>query len=260
MNNFYKKVIRFFSSFLFDPISLLYKWRAIPIFILNTIKYNKNYKNADLTNFYFDISNMYFTTQDKYLPSGIAQGHYFHQDLWAAKKIFESNISFHIDIGSRIDGFIAHILPFCKVEYVDIRNLTSKVENLYFKQASILSLPYKDKSIDSLSCLHVIEHIGLGRYGDDIDSMGHIKAAKELTRVLATGGKLYLGTPIGKEKLCFDAHRIFNPNTVIEMFAPLKLIEFNLIDDNGSKIHFNASFEDALKCKYGCGLFIFTKV
>jgi ubiquinone/menaquinone biosynthesis C-methylase UbiE len=165
----------------------------------------------------------------------------------------------HIDIGSRIDGFIAHILPFCKVKYVDIRPLNSQISNLEFVQGSLLELPFESNSIESLSCLHVIEHIGLGRYGDEVDSEGYIKAAIELTRVLKPGGVFYFSTPVGEETLYFDAHRIFSPNTVLDLFKDLKFIEFNLIDDLSHRIIKNASFEMANNCVFGCGLFIFTK-
>src|SRR5262245_51188927 len=42
--------------------------------------------------------------------AGVARGHYFYMDLWAARKIFKAAPSRHVDIGSRIDGFVAHLL------------------------------------------------------------------------------------------------------------------------------------------------------
>ncbi len=194
------------------------------------------------------------------MPAGIMQGHYFFQDIWAAEKVFQKKPQLHIDIASRIDGFVAHLLPFCKVEYVDIRKMDSTLSNLVFKEGSILQLPYPDNSVTSLSCLHVIEHIGLGRYGDPIDPEGFAKAAAELVRVLAPGGHLYFGTPIGEEKLYFDAHRVFAVETILQLFQGLVLEEFSLINDRAREIIPNASYADANNCKYGCGLFAFTKV
>ena len=193
------------------------------------------------------------------MPAGIMQGHYFFQDIWAAEKVFQKKPQLHIDIASRIDGFVAHLLPFCKVEYVDIRKMDSTLSNLVFKEGSILQLPYPDNSVTSLSCLHVIEHIGLGRYGEPIDPEGFAKAAAELVRVLAPGGYLYFGTPIGEEKLYFDAHRVFAVETILQ-FQGLVLEEFSLINDRAREIIPNASYADANNCKYGCGLFAFTKV
>jgi ubiquinone/menaquinone biosynthesis C-methylase UbiE len=164
-----------------------------------------------------------------------------------------------VDIGSRIDGFVAHLLPFCSVEYVDIRPIESPFPELVFKEGSILELPYPDNSIESLSCLHVIEHIGLGRYGDPVDPEGHIKAARELSRVLKPGGKLYLGTPVGKETVCFDAHRIFFVETILELFGELQLESFDFINDQAKHIEFSYPNKEANMARYGCGLFLFSK-
>jgi SAM-dependent methyltransferase len=120
-------------------------------------------------------------------------------------------------------------------------------------------MPFKDGSIASLSSLHVIEHVGLGRYGDPVDPAGYLKAAAELSRVLAPGGRLLLSTPIGHERTCFDAHRVFDPQTVIQAFGNLALIEFSLIDDEGRRIIADATFDHARRCEYGCGLFVFQK-
>lgn len=68
-----------------------------------------------------------------------------------------------------------------------------------------------------------------------------------------------MGTPVGQQRLCFDAHRIFGPQTVVSAFRKLKLAEFSLIDDSGECIIRNAPMEEARRCSYGCGLFIFEK-
>lgn len=153
----FRDIHRLLSTFFFDPISLLIKWRAIPDYIKNVILYNKLNKNK---NFKISFLDTYFTTYNKFLASGETSGHYFFQDLWAAIKIYNSNTKVHYDVGSRIDGFIAHILPFCKVNYIDIRNVNNKIYNFKFIKGNILALPFKDNTIDSLSCLHVIEHVG----------------------------------------------------------------------------------------------------
>lgn len=200
--------------------------------------------------------NFYYASYDRFNSAGKATGHYFWQDLWAARCLYNKGIIDHVDIGSRIDGFITHILPFCRVTYVDYRLVNQLIPNFFGIQASILALPFKSHSIHSLSCLHVIEHIGLGRYGDSIDPYGYEKAANELVRVLHKNGVLFIGTPVGKEKLCFDAHRIFDPKTIENIFSTLELKEFSLVDDRGQLIQ-NSNFETARQCDYGCGLFIF---
>ena len=234
------------------------KWRALPVYLSNISRYNRT--NTDGKKFPISYTDLYYVTYEKFMPAGIMQGHYFFQDIWAAEKVFLQKPGLHVDIASRIDGFVAHILPFCKVEYVDIRKMNSTLSNLVFREGSILQLPYPDNSVTSLSCLHVIEHIGLGRYGDAIDPEGFAKAAVELVRVLAPGGHLYFGTPIGEEKLYFDAHRVFAVETILHIFQGLVLEEFSLINDKAREIIPHASYADANHCKYGCGLFAFTKL
>lgn len=183
--------------------------------------------------------------------------HYFYQDIWAFKKIYDSKYEHHFDVGSSIE-FVGFLTAFKKVTFIDIRPLIAKLENLESKKGDILSLPYKNNSFLSLSCLHVAEHIGLGRYGDSLDPLGTKKAAKELSRVLAPNGNLYFSLPIGKPRLCFNAHRIHSTSQILNYFSELELIELSGIDDNANFI-INIDREVLDSCDYGCGLFWFTK-
>ena len=251
-----KHIHKVFSMWLFDPWVVIKKMMALPFFIKDFMAYKRLNKNRD---FNISLRDIYFSSYDRFLKASIVPVHYFYQDLWAAKFIFDNGIEEHTDVGSRIDGFIAHILPFCKVTYIDIRPLDIEVEGFYFRQGSILQMPFSDNSIISLSCLHVIEHIGLGRYGDIVDPLGYQNAAWELSRVLQPGGYLLLAAPVGRQRLCFDGHRIFGPKTIINAFDSLKLDEFSLINDEGRMIIHNASLVEAQNCEYGCGLFVFRK-
>lgn len=200
----------------------------------------------------------HYTLADRYDNAGVAKGEYFHQDLWFARKIFLDNPDEHWDIGSRIDGFIAHLLVFRPVNVIDIRNLESQVNGLCFYQGDITNMKMADNSIQSISCLHTIEHVGLGRYADSIDPLGYLKGMKELERVLAPSGKLYFSAPIGKERVEFNAHRIFDPSTIIKNFSALKLISFAAINNEGDLVE-SANWEDFRYVDYACGLFIFEK-
>lgn len=220
------------------------------------IRYRRSGKDRGLS---LSIANLRFMTHQRYAPAGVATGAYFHQDLWAARIVHQRGIRELTDVGSRIDGFVAHVLPFCRVTYVDIRRPEGNVDGMTFIRGNATALPFPDESLKTLSCLHVIEHIGLGRYGDEVDPLGHARAAVEIARVLAPGGILILGTPVGRERLCFDAHRIFDPQTVVELFPDLVLKQFSLIDDAGLRVRRDATFEDARGCRMGCGLFVFEK-
>ncbi len=230
--------------------------RAVPYFLKNLIRYIRLNKENSFRVCFKDI---FYKTYDRFNEAGTMSTHYFYQDLWAAKYLHQHKITEHVDVGSRLDGFIAHTLLFSAVCYIDVRPLKAKIDGLDFKQGSALALPFPDNSVASLSCLHVIEHVGLGRYGDEVDPGGYRTAARELMRALAVGGILLIGVPVGRERVCFDAHRIFDPQTIVNAFSGLKLLEFNLIDDKGQGIINNASFSVARQCNYGCGLFAFTK-
>lgn len=246
----------FFSMLLFDPLPLIRKWLAIPYFLRNFRLYSKANSSVSLAIKWKDI---YYRSYDRYYSAGQVAEHYFLQDIWAAKKIFSFNATNHVDVGSRVDGFVAHLLTHSKVTYIDFRPLPVIVEGLNYREGSILRLPLDNDSCETLSCLHVIEHIGLGRYGDEVNPNGHILAAQELIRVLKPGGDLLIAAPVGHERLCFDAHRIFDPKTVLDMFNKLELTEFSLIDDKGEGILSPATIEMARNCDYGCGLFHFKK-
>lgn len=183
--------------------------------------------------------------------------HYFHQDIWAFRKIKESGVDAHLDVGSRID-LIGFLTVICKVTFVDIRPLVVELPNFESVSGSILALPMADNSVRSLSCLHVAEHIGLGRYGDPLDPHGTRDACRELARVLAPGGSLYFSLPVGRPRLCFNAHRIHAVEQILEYFQELVLVEFSGIDDD-RKFATDIATTAFRNADYACGLFHFTK-
>jgi SAM-dependent methyltransferase len=205
------------------------------------------------------LADLHPVLEDFGADAGHASGHYFFQDLWAARKIFERRPQRHIDIGSRMDGFVAHLLTFMPVTVLDIRPLASEVPGLEFVQADATNLVgLADSSVDSISSLHAVEHFGLGRYGDEVDPDGWRKAMISLQRVLRPGGRLYFGVPVGHERLCFNAHRIFAPTQVLETFVDLKLVSFAGVGDSG-KFLGDIRPEQLATSEYACGLFEFTK-
>jgi Caenorhabditis protein of unknown function, DUF268 len=210
----------------------------------------------------FPITRYKTYPRERNQSSGTMRGHYFHQDLYVASRISKNNPTRHIDIGSRVDGFVAHVASFRDIEVLDIRPQTEQCHSIQFRQANLLELAEEfTQAADSVSCLHTIEHIGLGRYGDPVDPSGHRKAMRALGSMVKPGGTLYVSTPIGPQRLEFHAHRVFGVPGLIEMLeqetdAAIKL--FSYVDDRGD-FHEDVDWRSAqasshFGCRYGCGI------
>ena len=206
--------------------------------------------------------------EERDAQSGSAGGHYFHQDLLVAQRIHGANPRRHVDVGSRIDGFVAHVASFRDIEIVDIRPLASHISNVKFLQMDLMDIPGPEHSAicNSLSCLHVLEHFGLGRYGDRVDPDGYNTGFANLVQILETGGTLYFSVPIGRQRIEFNAHRIFGLAHLLDMFQRqnLKLLEFSYVEDNGGLIE-NVTITPEIMAvvndlTYGCGIFILKKL
>ena len=213
-------------------------------------------------NFRIQEENAIPIIKDKYAPAGTIDN-YFWQDLWAARLIYKSGIKKHFDIGSRIDGFIAHLLAMdIEVSLIDIRKFPGEVEHLHtiLDDATRLT-QIEDRSIESMSALCSLEHFGLGRYGDPIDPESCFNCFAEIQKKIKSGGNLYISVPIGRERLEFNAHRIFYASTLIENFSTLELKEFSCTAEG--KIEYNVEIckydQDFHPGDYRYGLFHFVK-
>lgn len=198
--------------------------------------------------------------------AGTATGHYFHQDLLVASLIHAKNPQRHIDIGSRIDGFVAHVAAFRKIEVLDVRELADTGHaNISFLKANLMDESSAQSGItDSISCLHALEHFGLGRYGDPLDPDGHLKGFRNIVRMLKPGGMLYISFPIGKgNEVHFNAHRVFDPMEIFNWIADedqLPLVRFDYVDDRGD-LHQDVDLKaDRPDVSYGCGIYAFRKI
>lgn len=252
-----RSVRRCAVAFGIDSRRMIRSAKSVPRFLRSAILYSRLHEDRD--GFAISLAKAYPCLADWCGPAGKARGGYFHQDLWAARKIYRTRPEFHLDVGSRIDGFVAHLLCFMPVTIVDVRPLDAKVEGMRFVQADATTLEgFEDGSVESLSSLHAVEHFGLGRYGDAVDPRATFLAMQSLQRVLRPGGRLYFSVPIGRQRLEFNAHRIFAPATVITAFRGLRLVSFAAVDDAGEFREDLApeSFESA---DYACGMFEFVK-
>ena len=186
--------------------------------------------------------------------------HYVYHTAWAMRVLARLRPAGHVDVASSL-YFAALASAVVPVQYYEYRPVDLHLSNLECHGADLLRLPFADGSVSSLSCMHVVEHVGLGRYGDPLDPDGDLKAMAELKRVLAPGGDLLFVVPVGRPRVQFNAHRIYSFDQVRESFRGLDLVEFSLVPDrrNGSALITHATKEQADAQRYGCGCFWFRR-
>lgn len=233
---------------------------------INTVKnyflYQKEFKIFQATHnerFVIECKDKYPCLTDKNKTTSFDK-HYIYHTAWAARKLKENMPKEHIDISSYL-YFSTIVSAFIPVKFFDYRPAPIELDNLKCKYADLIKLSFESDSVDSLSCMHVVEHIGLGRYGDPIDVDGDLKAIKELKRVVSLGGNLLFVIPVGEPKIMFNAHRIYSYKQVISYFDGFELLEFTLIPDQSNQgLVINATQEESDMQNYACGCFLFRKM
>jgi SAM-dependent methyltransferase len=257
MKEVVKKVYWILSAqFGVDPRRMFYSIRGVPRFIRDWLRFRKLYSGK------LEVRPCLY---DWYEEGGSTRNEYFWQDLHVARKINKANPRKHVDIGSRIDGFVAHVASFREVEVFDIRPITSKIEGVIFKQADLMN-PMETLAgyCDSLSCLHALEHFGLGRYGDPIDPMGSNTGLKQMAGLLQPGGVFYISVPIGVERVEFNAHRVFDPFKLVHLASGngLTLQDFDWFVEGEGLMHSQNPEQDMRTLgalRYALGIFTFRK-
>jgi hypothetical protein len=225
-----------------------------PLILKDFFSFKK--KNID-GRFPLSLKNVYPQPFEKTFSTHFDR-HYVYHTSWAARKLKEINPEFHIDISSSL-YFSGIVSAFVPVEFYDYRPAELKLSNFKSKAADLLDIPFDDNSMRSLSCMHVVEHIGLGRYGDKLDPEGDLKAIKELKRVVSKGGSLLFVVPMGEPKIMFNAHRVYSYEQIVEYFSDFTIKEFAFIPEKKGEIVYNASPNLVTKENYGCGCFWFIK-
>ena len=233
-------------------------------FITKSGWYDKDFKEFKKqlgNNSGFPLYKNYPCLNDRNESAGKLGSPYFLQDLYVARKIYNNNPLKHVDIGSRIDGFVAHVAVFREIEVFDIRPAKSSIQNIIFKQADFTNpteLPVD--YCDSISCLHALEHFGLGRYGDPVDAEGHEKGFNNISKILKQGGTFYFSVPMGAQRIEFNAHRIFGMPYLMQLVTKdYNISSFAYIDDRNI-LHENIipsteDIENSFGCNLGCAIF-----
>lgn len=232
---------------------------AIPYF-LEYRKFCKSAKEQKDDRFELSWKNAYPCLNDKTSDTPFDY-HYVYHTGWAARILAKTQPKEHVDISSSL-YFVSIASAFVKMKFYDYRPADLVMSNLESGAADIMTLPFENDSLESLSCLHVMEHIGLGRYGDPINAAADLTAISELKRVVKPGGTLIFATPIGgKAKVMYNAHRIYTYELLEKLFEGFKIADFAVISDSPKAYHFieHATKADADACNYGCGCFWFRK-
>jgi SAM-dependent methyltransferase len=258
----FKNFFRILSAMSIQPKLVWTSMKGWPYFRRDLREMRKQLRN----NPDFRIESLYPVLRERFETNGDLKRHYFHEDLVVARRVFENRPVKHVDVGSRVDGFVAHVASFREVEVFDIRPQAARVKNIRFVTADFMDVPASlHDYTDSLSSLNVIEHFGLGRYGDPIDVNGHLKGLDSMKKVLKGGGKFYFSTPIGPQRIEFNAHRVFSMEYLIKIFKPDYSIDYFSYVDDGGDLHENVPLtEDGIKsnfgCRFGFGIFEMTKL
>ena len=214
----------------------------------HTVRFSFNWQNR----FPCLLDNTPYTAYDR---------HYVLHTAWAARVLNSLKPEVHYDVSSSL-YFNAIVSAFIPVKFYDFRPAKMEIPNLEANTGNLLNLPFGSGTIPSLSCMHTIEHIGLGRYGDTLDYNGDLKAIGELKRVVRSGGDLLVVVPVAHQPVIrFNAHRIYAAEQFISYFDGFQLMEFCLIPENESDGEFviNPPAELLERSLYDCGCFWFRK-
>jgi len=245
------------AQFGIDPIKMFRAIQAMPRYIAALIRYRSSFTKP------FELVPC---LHDRHEEGGATKNEYFWQDLLIARKIFAARPKKHVDIGSRVDGFVAHVASFREIEVIDIRPITTNIPGIIFKQSNLMN-PAKEMTdyCDSLSCLHALEHFGLGRYGDPIDPKGYEAGIYNMAKILRMEGTFYLSVPVGTERVEFNAQHVFNPRTIVEVAKRnrLQLREFAVFTTANGWVDVGIlpeALESTGEQLYGLGNFTFVKI
>lgn len=219
--------------------------------------YWKFIKKDGVKRFCINWRDFYPQVRDKTARTSFDR-HYLYHPAWAARVVSQIKPSVHVDISS-ILHFGTILSAFVPVKFYDYRPADIELSNYSSAHADLLALPFTDNSIESLSCMHTLEHVGLGRYGDPINPEGDLKAISELKRVLKPDGNLLIVVPVGKPKIEYNAHRIYSYEQITEYFSEFSLKEFALIPEKDGGLIYGASASQVAQENYACGCFWFEK-
>jgi hypothetical protein len=237
------------------PLDTAYALSALPKYVRDLLRFRKaNDWDVALYPCLFDRS-----------ASASTLGEYFWQDLYVARRILGASPVRHVDVGSRIDGFIAHLACQRQVEVYDIRPLDPGIPNVQFRRWDMTAAGPggPGETADCVSCLHTLEHVGLGRYGDSVDPAAWQQGLRRLAGIVQAGGCLWLSVPVGRRRVEFNAHRVFDPRELRDfaLSLGLELDEFSVVYGHGGQRFITAGpdWDRVASELYAVGIYLFRR-
>jgi hypothetical protein len=114
----------------------------------------------------------------------------------------------------RVDTYNLHVTDYNEIKYED----TTAVDFIPMHR-----LMYE--SYDVAIAISVIEHSGLGRYGDALDEDGDIRGMAFYRAMLSLGGLMFLAVPIGLDNIIGNQHRIYGRKRLPKLLKGWKMID-----------------------------------
>ena len=183
--------------------------------------------------------------------------HYVYHVAWALRRLAAGLPEHHVDISSSLH-FVSAASALVPTTFYDFRPAPLQLSGLQCMAGDLTNeANWATGAFASVSCMHVVEHIGLGRYGDQLDANGDLCALANLRRMLAPGGRLLFVVPVGRPMVCFNAHRIYPAAWIAQWFAAdFELRDFYLIPPSASQPPIeHAALGDADRMHYACGCY-----
>jgi hypothetical protein len=191
----------------------------------NSIVWSNEYIESFLKRFTFEnIEN------NKHGQETYQNGALMH--VWACKKYKDALVGKDIAvIGSQTPWIEAILINTGAKSVTTVEYNKPVCSHSILKTITYDDFTASDVQYDAIFTYSSIEHSGLGRYGDPLNPNGDIETMEHIYRTLKPGGYCFLGMPIGKDELSWNAHRVYGEKRLkllyLDKFKELEWIGYS---------------------------------
>lgn len=131
-----------------------------------------------------------------------------------------------LDVGSTSCEMFYQILPkSIEINGINLNPQKNNNPNIKLQHGDIRNTDYENNYFDCITCISVLEHIGVsGRYNSDEDQEGDKKAMKEIHRILKPNGNLLLTIPYGAKDV-LPINKLYNKERIQKLFNDFEILE-----------------------------------